>query len=168
MSNDPKSQLPESQTLEPQSLEARVRRLEDLEEIRRLFIDFGKHLDAGDFAAYAALFSEKGEVILGPLGSAIGRAAIQALLERALGRGSRGTHHIIANPLIELDGDRATTDVAWVFFAKHADGRPAVAMLGRHRDLVIRERGVWRFARREGFIDIPSSWPMSAPSSQAT
>ena len=55
-------------------LDARVRRLEDVQAIHQLFIDHGEHLDAGDFDAFAELFAEDGEVLLGPLGRAKGRA----------------------------------------------------------------------------------------------
>jgi ketosteroid isomerase-like protein len=62
------------------SIEARLQRLEDLQEITQLFIDYGEHLDAGDFAAYARLFAEDGEVLLGPMGRATGRSEIEALM----------------------------------------------------------------------------------------
>src|SRR5438046_606144 len=42
-------------------LEARVRRMEDLEEIRQLFVDYGHYLDARDAEAYANLFAREGE-----------------------------------------------------------------------------------------------------------
>jgi hypothetical protein len=48
--------------------DVRLRRLEDLEEIRQLFTDYGRHLDAGDVQAYAELFADDGEVLLGPIG----------------------------------------------------------------------------------------------------
>jgi uncharacterized protein (TIGR02246 family) len=147
-------------------IEERLRRLEDLEQIRQLFVDYVRYLDAGDFAAYAQLFAEQGEVLLGPLGSATGPRAIRSLLERALGNQSRGTRHIIANPNVEVNGDQATAEVVWLFLAREHDGRPAVGMLGRHRDALIREHGQWRFRRREGVIDIPSSWPALAGSKE--
>ncbi len=53
-------------------LQDRVQRLEDILEIQQLFIDYGHHLDAGDFEAYASLFANEGEVLLGPLGRAKG------------------------------------------------------------------------------------------------
>jgi hypothetical protein len=38
-----------------EDLARRLRRLEDMDEIRQLYIDYGRHLDAGDAAAYATL-----------------------------------------------------------------------------------------------------------------
>jgi hypothetical protein len=56
------------------ALEARLARLEDLMEIHQLFVDYGRYLDAGDFDAYAELFADDGEVLLGPMGRAKGPA----------------------------------------------------------------------------------------------
>ena len=43
------------------SLAARVQILEDKEEIRNLLIDYGRLLDARDFAGYSRLFAKDGE-----------------------------------------------------------------------------------------------------------
>ena len=40
-----------------QSLEERLRRLEDILAIQQLFIDYGLALDAGDLDRYAQLFA---------------------------------------------------------------------------------------------------------------
>ena len=37
-------------------------------------------------------------------------------------------------------------------------GRTAGA-IGRHRDELVREDGRWRFQKRRGFVDIPSTMP---------
>ncbi len=136
----------------------RLQRLEDLEEIRQLFVDYGHHLDSGNFAAYGGLFAAEGEVLLGPVGRAKGPAAIEALMTKTM-EGARGSSfHIVSNPIIELDGDRATTEVMWTVVARDANDDATVTMLGRHRDTLVRERGRWRFLRRQGFIDVPSRY----------
>jgi len=43
-------------------VEDRLQRLEDRDAILQLFIDYGRHLDAGDWDSYASLFAEDGEV----------------------------------------------------------------------------------------------------------
>jgi len=43
------------------SLAARVQRLEDEDEIRMLLVNYGRSLDARDFAKYASLFAKDGE-----------------------------------------------------------------------------------------------------------
>ena len=143
---------------EEPTLEARLQRLEDLEEIRQLFIDYGHHLDHGEFDRYAALFAEEGEVLLGPVGRAKGPAAIEDLMRRTLSGPAGTSYHLISNPRISLDGDRATTEVMWTVLARDTDDRPVVTMTGRHRDTLVRERGRWRFLRRAGYVDIPGRY----------
>ena len=42
------------------AVESRIRALEDKEQIAQLLIDYGRHLDSRDLAAYAALFAADG------------------------------------------------------------------------------------------------------------
>lgn len=141
------------------SLAHRLRRLEDLEEIRQLFVDYGRHLDAGDVEAYAALFADDGEVLLGPIGRAKGRAAIVELMTRVKARSTTPSFHLVTNPVIALDGDRATAEVLWTVIRPSASGTLEVAMFGRHQDELVRERGRWRFLRRRGRVDVPAALP---------
>jgi uncharacterized protein (TIGR02246 family) len=140
------------------TLEDRLRRLEDLEEIRQLFVDYGHHLDAGDFEAYAALFADDGEVHLGPIGRAQGREAIVALMTRVRAGAARKSFHLVTNPIVRLDGDRATSEVLWTVIRPGADGGLEVAMFGRHHDTLVRERGRWRIQSRRGRIDVPATF----------
>jgi uncharacterized protein (TIGR02246 family) len=135
----------------------RLRRLEDLEEIRQLFIDYGRHLDSGDVESYAALFADEGEVLLGPIGRAKGRAAIVELMTKVKARATTPSHHLITSPVIRLAGDHATSETQWTVIRPDATGKLEVAMFGRHDDELIRERGRWRILKRKGRIDVPST-----------
>jgi uncharacterized protein (TIGR02246 family) len=141
------------------SIEARVQRLEDLQAINQLFIDYGEHLDAGDFAAYAALFAIDGEVLLGPMGRASGRAEIEALMTKALANSVGSTFHIVSSPRISLDGDRATSTVMWSVASLAPDGLARVSMVGHHVDDLVRTAEGWRFRRRRGVVNLPSAMP---------
>jgi hypothetical protein len=141
-------------------VEARLRRLEDLERIRQLFVDYKTVLDKQDFAAYAALFAADGEFIAGAQ-VAKGRAAIQALVEgmpgSLLGAAPGEDFHVVVNPLIDLDPadpDRARAEVTWLYVVKGDDGAPALAKLGHYEDELVREAGQWRFLRRAAPTDI--------------
>jgi hypothetical protein len=139
----------------------RLRRLEDLEAIRRLFMEYKVVLDRQDFAAYADLFAEDGEFVAGP-GVAKGRAAIREMVEAMpssglLARAPGDDYHVIVNPLITLDPndpDRATAELTWLYVVKGDDGAPKLAKLGHYNDTLIRETGRWRFLRREAPADI--------------
>ena len=135
--------------------EARLRRLEDLEEIRQLFIDYGFLLDLGDYAAYAQLFAEDGELMLGPMGRAKGRQEIEAMMSRIASPDT--SLHLITSPIVTFDGDRAAARVMWTVINRADDGNPVVRMVGHHEDDLVRESGRWRFQRRRGFVEIPSA-----------
>jgi uncharacterized protein (TIGR02246 family) len=139
-------------------LARRVGRLEDLMAIHQLFVDYGRYLDAGDVDAYASLFAEDGEVLLGPLGRAKGRAAIKQLMTKVLGNPG-SSYHIVSSPQVQLDGDRATATVMWSVIARTAEGGAALTMVGHHADELRRERDGWRFVRRKGYVDLPSAMP---------
>jgi uncharacterized protein (TIGR02246 family) len=147
---EPASLAPDANLLQ------RLQRLEDLQLIQQLFIDYGHHLDAGDFAAYAQLFAEDGEVQLGPIGRARGRENIRAMMEKALGAQVGSSYHLISAPRITLEGDHARSEVMWTVLVRNASGLPAVTATGRHRDELVREEGRWRFKLRRGYVDLPS------------
>ena len=105
------------------SIEQRLRRLEDLEEIRQLFVDYGQYLDAGDFEAYADLFAADGEVRLGPMGSAQGRDQIKTLMEQALAGVIGTSYHLITSPRVQIDGDTATSEVMWTVIQRGPERR---------------------------------------------
>jgi uncharacterized protein (TIGR02246 family) len=141
-------------------IESRLARLEDRLEIHQLFVDYGRHLDRGDFAAFAELFARDGEILLGPMGRAKGRREIQTFMEATLAGGVGETVHIISSPAIELDGDVATSEVMWTVLARTPEGTLAVTMAGRHVDDLVREEGSWRIRRRKGLVDLPNAGRM--------
>ncbi len=141
-------------------IETRLRRLEDLQEIQQLFIDYGAHLDAGRFEQYAALFAREGEVKLGPMGRAKGPAAIRELMEKVLGArtDAEKSYHLITSPIIHLDGDTATSEVMWSVINAGEDGVPALGMVGAHHDTLVREDGRWKFLERRGTMRLPAHY----------
>lgn len=141
------------------SIEVRLRRLEDLQAITQLFIDYGEHLDAGEFRACAQLFAENGEIVLGPMGRAVGRDEIEALMTSALGDRVGTTFHIVSSPRIHLDGDTASSTVMWSVATAADDGLARISMVGHHVDDLVRTHDGWRFRRRRGLVDLPPRLP---------
>jgi uncharacterized protein (TIGR02246 family) len=137
-------------------LEARLRRLEDQLEIQQLFVDYGRHLDQGNFAAFAELFCQDAEFSLERIGTMKGPREIQATMEASLGVRLGQTMHIISSPAIVLDGDRATSEVMWTVLVRTPEGAMASTAAGRHVDELVRENGRWRFSRRRGLVDLPT------------
>jgi SnoaL-like domain len=144
--------------------DARLRRLEDREQIHRLFLEYKTVLDRKDFGGYAALFAEDGEFVAGGTQQAKGRAAIQALVEAMPGIDLLGTEagedfHLVINPQVELDpddADRARAQSTWLYVVKGEDGGPLLSKLGHYDDELVRENGRWLFLRREAPMDIPA------------
>ena len=130
------------------SVETRLRALEDKEQITQLLIDYGRHLDSRDLAAYAALFATDGEWV-GGFGKVAGRANIQAFMEKSLGTGPNrgGSYHIMSNFVITVKGDTATAWSRWTFVTPGERGA-TIAQAGRYDDAFVRENGAWRFKRR--------------------
>jgi 3-phenylpropionate/cinnamic acid dioxygenase small subunit len=152
----------------PDALEARLRRLEDVDEIRLLLEEYARCLDAADYVGYSELFTEDGE-LHAQLGMAKGRDAIRALLDKRLDPGAvpRPTaFHWIGNPTIQVDGDRATSVVLWSYVTHDDAGFPLVLQVGHYRDELAREDGRWRFRRREITRDLGYS-PLARPEENA-
>ncbi len=131
---------------------ARLQELEDREQIRQIFVDYAKYLDAGDHAGYASLFSDDG-VLLAQLGEAVGPAAIQEVLDKNLGPQVRGhlpeAIHVMNNLRTDIDGDTATTVVVWFYLTSDEDGVPTVLQSGRYNDDLVRENGKWKIKRHD-------------------
>jgi ketosteroid isomerase-like protein len=138
-------------------LEARVQRLEDVEAIERLFLEYRRLLDRRDFAAYAKLFADDGEW-RGNLGKARGHEEIEQLLLRTLAgwTGESTAHlHLVDNVVIEVDGDRATAQSTWVYITRDFSDNPVLSLIGHYEDVLARTAAGWRFQRRTAYLDFP-------------
>lgn len=148
----------EEPSSEELALSQRVQALEDREAIRHLAQDYRRHLDARDLAAYASLFAEDGEWH-GGTGYARGPDAIRTMLEERLSPNPKApgptTFHLVTEPVIELDGDRASGTSTWALLRRGPDDTPELAALGHYDDLYVRVEGYWRFARRLAIQDMP-------------
>ncbi len=142
------------------SLEDRVKRLEDMEEIRTVLVDYGRYLDARDFVSYSRLFAKDGEWV-GGFGTVKGPAAIQAFMEKNIpGPNTAHNYHLLTNFEIDVQGDRATAWSRWSFVVPGPDQKPALAQGGRYEDILVREDGHWKFKRRVASNDLPASGPV--------
>ncbi len=125
----------------------RIRRLEDLDEIRALQQAYRRTLDNRDFAGYAALFTEDAEWS-GSYGTERGPAAILAMLERTQHDPVGDNYHFLANQVIDVDGDRATAECTFAVISRAEDNTPYLRVLGTYNDELVRTDAGWRFQRR--------------------
>jgi uncharacterized protein (TIGR02246 family) len=139
------------------ALEARLQRLEDREAIQGLFMRYRECLDEKDFSGYAALFSADGEFVAAG-GTAKGRAGIEELVDGMRGNLLTATIgddlHIVVNPEIDVDGDRARARSTWIYLVRGSEREPTLCKVGHYEDDLVREDGAWRFARRFAPMDM--------------
>lgn len=141
------------------TLEERVERIEAEAEIRRVLVEYGAFIDGRDYAAYAALFAEDG-VWQGGFGRFTGPAAIERMLLDNLGPPEPGfvnksNFHMMTNPIIEVDGDRATVTSKYMFWVRSPEDRPVPMLAGRYVDEFVKRGGQWKIARRATWGEIP-------------
>ena len=97
-----------------ESVESRLKRFEDKEEIQNLLLDYGRFLDGRDFKSYAGLFATDGEWV-GGFGTVTGRANIQAFMEKNMGTAPNraNNYHLLSNFVISVQGETATAWSRW-------------------------------------------------------
>ncbi len=141
-----------------ETLETRLRRLEDREEIRQLLMDYGRFLDGRDFRAFSDLFAKTEGEWIGGLGRAKGSQAIYELMESTIGKDTSimRSCHLFTNEMINVKGDQATALTKWIFVVPGETNSPRMVFLGHYEDSMIRENGRWRFLRRVVHADIPA------------
>ena len=139
------------------SLEARLQRLEDLQEISQLLIDYGEFLDLRDLDSFAQLWAEDAEFLMSTGRSANGREAIREMLSEVMARSTGHAMHLETNPRIKLDGDRATATIMFAVAFTQPDGQARVTMLGHHHDELVRTDDGWKIGRRRNVVDLPET-----------
>lgn len=148
------------------TIEERLARLEAIEEIHRLKAAYCAHCDNGYVPdALADLFTRDGVIDAGPFGRHAGRDAIRRYFD-AISKTIVFAAHLVTNPVIWVEGERATGRWRLLVTATMLrDGKKeAVWILGDYRDDYAREEGRWRFANVDLEIDFiapyDAGWPI--------
>ena len=144
-------------TRDDNSVDARLQRLEDKEAIRSLLIDYGRALDARDFAAYGKLFAKEG-TWKGGMGSATSPQNIAKMVEEGFKKMSpslyEGSNHVMTSMDIDVHGDSGKAWSRWLWVVVGTDGKPRVERGGRYEDTLVRENGEWKFRTRQAITEI--------------
>jgi uncharacterized protein (TIGR02246 family) len=138
------------------TIESRLQKLEDIEEIRTLLLNYGKTLDTRDLEAYSELFTKDGEWS-GGFGSVKGRADLLAFMQKNVGTApnTAKTYHVLTNFDITITGTTATATSRWSYVIPNADKKPTLEHSGRYEDTIVREDGKWKFQKRVVLNDLP-------------
>ncbi|MEY9211999.1 hypothetical protein ABH917_001445 [Thermobifida halotolerans] len=105
----------------------------------------GRWLDEGRFDEARSVFTEDATVVVAS-GEVSGVDRIAALARRSHG-GHAGTHHLTTNPLITLDGDRATLTAQQIAVFCPTPGRAASTVGEEYRMEAARTPRGWRLRR---------------------
>lgn len=129
------------------ALERRITRLEDIEAIKQLKARYCEICDAGhDPERIVTVFTDDC-VWEGPgIGRAEGHAELRALFERFAAAMSY-SHHMVMNPIIEVDGDDARG--TWCFFGPFTFRKRNRArwQATRYDEAYRKLDGVWKIRR---------------------
>jgi ketosteroid isomerase-like protein len=124
------------------SLEARIQRLEDAEEIRTLDAVYCRLLDDGDWPGLVELFTPDGT--FDGLSVVTGRDALLAFFGGLADGGLTAFWHHVSNLEIAVDDDTAAVrSLLWQPCV--VDGVPHVAA-GRYADRLVRTDDGWRYS----------------------
>lgn len=140
------------------ALREQVQRLQDLEDIRQLYVNYGLYLDACDADSYAMLFAKNAKMRYAPVITGNSREEIKegaTKIMRKAPDGSRRVAHVLGSPKItELNGDTAKGECVWSVIT--VTNGVSKILVGRHLDELVREDGEWRFSLRRGVVDVGS------------
>jgi len=128
-----------------EELEARIRRLQDIEAIKKLKATFAYLIDTGDWQGVANLFTEEAVLDSGPLGHCEGRAEIAKFFRDDIPQTFSFTVHMYHNPVIEVKGDKATGEWYYKVPATHASTNRALWIVGKYEEEYTKVEGEWKF-----------------------
>lgn len=127
------------------SLEARVQRLEDREELKELRARYCYCVDTEDWESFFDLFTDDPVLDFGGMGVYEGRDGLEEFTREFVDAQLQGSAHMLTNPILDIDGDRATGK--WYVEAPitFADGSGAWRQ-GYYRDEYRRVDRTWKIA----------------------
>ena len=134
-----------------EDLERRIQVLEDMEAIKRLKARYCAYCDNNyDVEGIAALFTADAVWDGGSFGRYEGREAIRAFFQGAPQLLSFAMHQVM-NPVIEVQGERASGQ--WYIFepVTFTDGEQAGWIAGRYEDEYVKVGGEWKYKRLRFF-----------------
>ncbi len=148
------------------TLEQRIARLEDVEEIKKLKYTYAQVLDAGyDPDRVAALFTPDGLwSISGVGGTAKGTENIKKHSAN-LGKDILWGQHNMFAPIVEVAEDGLTAEGDFYLIClltmvapEAKDGKEAYILAGKYHDKFVKIDGKWYFQEMVGHIDQSSPW----------
>lgn len=126
------------------SLEERLARLEAKDAIEELRATYCYHIDDGNGAAFASLFTADATLDFGPAGTYTGHEELREFADEVVPSQYAFIVHMVHNPVIEVEGDTATG--RWYFEAPATADGEAQWIQGEYHEEYTTVDGQWRFA----------------------
>lgn len=121
---------------------------QDRAEIHDLYVRYAYTFDDAEADAWAALFMPDGRFAPPGAEPVIGTAALRSFVA-SRSSDVPGMRHLIANVLIETEGDEVRGRAYFVCYRLDGDGGFRLRNFGRYIDKLARHEGSWRFAVRD-------------------
>ncbi len=121
---------------------------DEVAAIQQVIASYALAIDERDFDRAGACFAEHAEATYAGVEVPAGRDAIRAWLEAS--SDFVASTHLLATPVVEVDGERARTVTSAVaFLLRERDGELRLHTRGlRYADTLERRDGAWRIVRR--------------------
>ena len=155
------------------ALEARVERVEDASDIRRLQRAYGYYFDKGQWDEVADLFAAGASIEYGNEGVYIGQQRIREYF-RELGHDRIGlidgelNNRLILQPIIHVAADGKTAKGRWRALIQHGQYRQSAFWgEGPYEVEYVKEGGVWKIAKLHWYVNLfvpyEGGWAKSQP-----
>jgi len=136
-----------------------IQKLQDIQDLQELHTNYAYLLLVRNWEKIADLFTDDAIAILHRRGRFKGKAAIGEIFKNAVQNNSKGRGrdgHIAVQPVIHVDGDKATAQ--WLLYVTSVDpekGQEYAVMHGRHEMEYVRINGQWKIK----YMLFTSPWP---------
>lgn len=126
-------------------LEARVRRLEEVEAINKLGIMYVHYNDMRDWRAVSDMFTDDAVAEFGFFGRIEGKEGIAKFFRETVTQSLTWGVHKLHNPIIDVSGDKAKARWIYEESATSAPSNRAIWIAGEYSVECIKVNGEWKF-----------------------
>ena len=136
-----------------QDMQRRVLLLEDERDIGEVFSRYSHTIDYGRQQEWAECFTPDGVFdVFTVAGKPVHKENGRDELFRYLGTKKlpprRYDKHVLAAPLIEVEGETATAQSYFIMFSSNDGSAPFIGVYGRYKDTLVKEGGRWYLKER--------------------
>jgi len=139
------------------NMEAVVKELKAVREIMNLEAAYCYAADSYDGASFADVFTEDGVLDVVHMGKTVGREALQTICRDQFPIGFSFGMHFLHNPLIRVDGEKATGKFYWHASITYKETNTATWAAGTYDSQYIRTEEGWKIKEKvvHFFYDTP-------------